>query len=362
MTHLPDMFYNIQHYLFPELEEVLGELTAKHKEFIRAIELIDIKRYAISFAWKGVGCKPHDRESIIKSFLAKPIFEFVKTRNLLDNLQNSPILRRLCGWESRNSIPSESTFSRAFNAFSQTDLGDKVHEALIKEHHADKIVGHASKDSTSVASREKACRKNSHGKKIKKKRGRPAKGTIVEKKPRRLELQDKRTLNENLSDLPQCCNWGTKKNSDGKTYTWKGYKAHLDVSDAGVPLSAIVTSASVHDSQVAVPLMQMTKERVINFYDVMDSAYDAPEIHEFSKGLGHVPLIDNNPRRGEKIEFEPAKKIRYNERTSAERANSELKDNYGLENIFVKGYKKAKLHIMFSVVVLTCKTLFNMVI
>ena len=68
MVQLPDMFYNIQHYLFPDLEEVLGELTNKHKEFIRAIELIDIKKYAASFAWKGVGCKPHDRESIIKSF------------------------------------------------------------------------------------------------------------------------------------------------------------------------------------------------------------------------------------------------------------------------------------------------------
>ena len=29
MIQLPDMFYNIQHYLFPELEEVLGELTNK---------------------------------------------------------------------------------------------------------------------------------------------------------------------------------------------------------------------------------------------------------------------------------------------------------------------------------------------
>lgn len=362
MLQLPDMFYNIQHYLFPDLEEILGELSNKHKEFIRAIELIDIKKYALSFGWKGVGCKPYDRESIIKALLAKTIFGFVKTRSILDHIQNSPILRRLCGWESINDVPSESTFSRAFKAFSKIDLGDKIHEAIIKEHHADKIVGHASKDSTAVASREKACRKNSHGEKIKRKRGRPNKGIIVEKAPRRLELQEKRQLNENLSDLPQHCNWGTKKDSNGNTYAWKGYKLHLDTSDAGVPLSAIVSSASVHDSQLAIPLMQMTKERVITLYDVMDSAYDAPEIHKFSKSLGHVPIIDSNPRRGEKIQFEPAKKIRYKERTAAERANSELKDNYGLENIFVKGYKKAKLHMMFSVIALTCKAIFNMII
>lgn len=71
--------------------------------------------------------------------------------------------------------------------------------------------------------------------------------------------------------------------------------------------------------------------------------------------LNHIPIIDNNPRRGEKIEFDTAKKIRYNERVSAERANSELKDNYGLENIFVKGHK-------FAVIALTCKALYNMAI
>ena len=65
----------------------------------------------------------------------------------------------------------------------------------------------------------------------------------------------------------------------------------------------------------------MTKERVIKFYDVIDSAYDAHEIHEFAKGLGHSTLIDNISKRGEKNRI-----WSYKERTSAERANSELKD------------------------------------
>ena len=94
----------------------------------------------------------------------------------------------------------------------------------------------------------------------------------------------------------------------------------------------------------------------------MDSAYDAPEIHNFSDRLNHIPIIDNNPRRGDKIEFEPAKEPRYNECTTSERANSELKDNYGLEDIRVKGQKKAKLHIMFAVIALTSKALFNMLV
>ena len=45
-------------------------------------------------------------------------------------------------------------------------------------------------------------------------------------------------------------------------------------------------------------------------------------------------------RRGEVKEFDPAKKLRYNERSAAERVNSNLKDNYGGDNVRVQGHKK----------------------
>ena len=59
---------------------------------------------------------------------------------------------------------------------------------------------------------------------------------------------------------------------------------------------ALLTSASVHDSQVAIPLATMTAARVTNCYDLMDAAYDAAEIRAHSELLGHVPIIDVNPR------------------------------------------------------------------
>jgi hypothetical protein len=36
----------------------------------------------------------------------------------------------------------------------------------------------------------------------------------------------------------------------------------------------------VHDSQAAIPLATLTAERLTNLYDLMDSAYDAPEIKQ----------------------------------------------------------------------------------
>lgn len=360
MDFLSNLFNSIQRWLLPELEDELGELNAKQMEFVRAVELINPLNFIDRYNWIGIGRKPSDRLCLIKAFIAKPIFKLPNTVSLIDAVDNSPALRRLCGWESRSDIPSESTFSRAFSLFALTELPQQIHESMVSKNIGGKIFGHKSTDSTSVKGREKACRKNTPKAKVKKKRGRPKKGEERRKEPKRLELQVKRTLDENLNDLPEGCDWGCKKDSKGKKLSWRGYKLHIDCVDGDIPVSAVVTSASVHDSQAAIPLTQMSAERITNLYDLMDAAYDSPEIHCFSKSNGRIPIIDDNPRRGSKKEMEPAEKIRYRERSSVERVNSELKDNYALETIRVKGQMKAACHIMFSVVALTAKKIFTL--
>jgi len=50
-----------------------------------------------------------------------------------------------------------------------------------------------------------------------------------------------------------------KKNSQGKVESWCGYKLHVDTIDGDIPVSAILSSASLTPtSQVAIPLAQMT--------------------------------------------------------------------------------------------------------
>ena len=46
----------------------------------------------------------------------------------------------------------------------------------------------------------------------------------------------------------------------------------------------------------------MTLKKVIAFYDLMDAAYDVPAITEYSKSLGHVPIISKNPRRDKQLQ------------------------------------------------------------
>ena len=105
-------------------------------------------------------------------------------------------------------------------------------------------------------------------------------------------------------------------------------------------MTAILTSASVHDSQVAIPLMRLSGGRIIYLYDLADAVYCSEIIREVSRQEGHVPLIDHKPRRGEKIEFAPHEAERYKARSQAEQVNSLLKDNRGGRHMRVRGAPK----------------------
>ncbi len=63
-------------------------------------------------------------------------------------------------------------------------------------------------------------------------------------------------------------------------------------------------------------------------------------LREESRRLGHVPLIDHNPRRGEKIDFAPHEAEHYKARSQVERTNSQLKDNHGGRHVRVRGPAK----------------------
>ena len=91
----------------------------------------------------------------------------------------------------------------------------------------------------------------------------------------------------------------------------------------------LLTGAAVHDSRVALPLSSLSAQRVTACYELMDAAYCSATIRSWVQQQGRVPLVDHNPRGGTKIEFAPHEAVRYNTRTSAERTNARLKDQFG---------------------------------
>lgn len=361
MERISYLLGSVQRSLFPYLREEVGELTENERRFVLVLEVVEIEKYVRNHHW--LGRKPKDRKPLARSFVAKAFYNIPTTGALLARLRRDKTLRQLCGWEYWYQVPSESTFSRTFDEFAQSDMADKVHEALVKEYMSDDVVWHVSRDSTAIEAREKPMKKvKAAASKEPCKRGRPKKDEVrplPEKK--RLEKQREWSLEECLRDLPRVCDVGTKKDSKGHKTSWTGYKFNVDVADGGIPLSGITTSASMHDSQAAIPLAKMTGERVESFYDLMDAAYDAEPIRQMSLEMGHVPIIDRNSRGGRKISMEPDRTRRYNNRTTAERFNSDLKDNHGGSMVRVRGNKKVHAHLMFGVLVIFAKAVIGLV-
>jgi hypothetical protein len=360
MHIISTMLDHLQRFLFPGLEEDHGSLTAKHKKLVTLLEVIRIEDFVPAPIWGVRGNPEDDRRPVARAFVAKAVFNFPTTRVLLDQLRTCPVLRRICGWERAGEVPSESTFSRAFAEFAASGLPQRVHENLNKTHFSDCLVENISRDSTAIKAREKMTKPVRKQEKVKVHRrpGRPKRGEEAPpKEPKRLERQVGMSLAEMIRDLPTACDLGAKKNSQGYTENWRGYKFHVDWADGKYPVSCLLTSASLHDSQAAIPLMTMTSGRVTYFYDLMDAAYDARLIDEQSRFLGHVPIIDRNTRGGVKPEMDPAKVLRYKQRTNAERGNAGLKDDFGARQVRVRGAAKVAAHLMFGILALAASQL-----
>lgn len=369
--------HQVQRTFFPDLEHEAGPIPKSLVQLTYILETVHSQKIPLpERCW--VGRPPKSRRGIFNGFVAKAFLKIPTTLHLVERLQSDHHLRLICGFETGGQVRSESVFSRVFAKFAETQLPRHVHSTLVRSCCAGEISGHISRDSTAIEARKKPEKKSKTVEEQvpqKKQKGRPRKGEPRKvKEPSRVQKQLKMKLEEMLKDLPIACNRGSKKNSQGFTETWIGYKLHVDTADSGVPVSAIVTSASLHDSQVAIRLATMTVKRVQNFYDCMDSAYDQPEIADYSRLLGHVPLIDVNPRRdGElkndieseekartSLNWEPADAIRYNSRSGAERTNARLKDEFGGRTVQVKGHAKVYCHLMFGILTLAADQLMRL--
>lgn len=379
-THL------LQTALFPVLEAEVGKLGENARRVVAILELLPLDRFIPSSrGWNGRPAR--DRHAIASAFVAKAVYNLPRTRDLLDRLSSDEQLRLICGWKVGETLPHESTFSRAFAEFAEMELGQFVHEALVRETQKSRLIGHIARDATAIDAREvfsdrsvKSAKDTSPPKPRKSLKGTklgPPKRWKGGKPPRRpanldtrLHRQRTMRLDDMLKELPRGCAIGAKKNSKGQEQYWRGYKLHLDVADGQIPISAVLTGANVHDSQVAIPLATMTSERVTYCYELMDAAYDAAEILDHSRGMGHVPIVDP-ANRGRKTQstFRPGKaprqlswaeQDRYKERTMVERINGRLKDEFGGRYVRVRGAAKVMAHLMFGVLALTADQILRM--
>ena len=101
MKTLSILWNSIQSYLFPTLNEELGELTKRQQKFITVMETIEIGNLLNRFDWIGNGRKPKERFFILKCFIA--------LENLSMQTPDIMISEERIGWsESAVGITSSS--------------------------------------------------------------------------------------------------------------------------------------------------------------------------------------------------------------------------------------------------------------
>jgi hypothetical protein len=369
----------LQEELFPLLQSSVGPLNGQMQLLASVISLAPLERM-LGARRAATGRPAKDRAALATAFLAKAVLNLPTTRDLICRLRVDEALRRFCGWSSP-ALPHESKFSRAFAEFAATELPQQWHEAVIATTQSQRLIGHIARDATAIPARERFPETTQQKKQKKQKKAKQraakqcqrarSKGAFAKAKVAppgtRIQRQRHQKLAGMLRELPRQCDIGAKKNSHGNLQYWRGYKLHLDVADGQVPISAVLTSASVHDSQVAIPLMTLSSQRVVHLYELMDSAYDADAIHAHSRQLNHVPIIAPHGRRGTtrpsqlpKVfpdrptpQLSWAQQDRYKERTMSERVNARLKDEFGASHLRVRGAAKVMAHLMFGVLALT---------
>ena len=358
---------NLEKTLFPALKEELRieELSFKEQRLIKILDFAQIEK---NITVVSITNTPKDRIEIARAFIAKSVYNIQTTRDLIDRLHNDRTLRILCGWRYKQDIPSESKFSRVFKELSDMKIAEKTHKQFIKEYLSEEIFFYNATDSTKIELREKPIKVQKEKPKPKK-RGRPRKGESREhKKLTILEQQQKlKTVEEKLSLISTDCGVGVKQNSKGNREVWIGGKLHISAVDGDIPITAFYSSANVHDSSVALPLMQETSKRVNYLYDLQDAGYDADIIREYSYQLGHRPIIDINPKNSQKLrdKIELIKHEKnsfkffnlrqdldeehYNQRSIVERVNKYLKDDFGCKTIYYRGATKVASVLAFGI-------------
>ena len=296
----------------------------------------------------------HTLLSVLAVHAVKLYFQEKTMTAARDRLLSSSNLRTITGVAE---VPSLSVISKKTDTL--IDLVDfsSILASICSSFYKDRLVCHLSIDSTISEAREKPVKAEKPRRK--RKRGRKRKGAeelaIAEEKKQLYDLMENGCVDEFLSSLEHRCSVTGKKNSKGNMEWSIGYKAHLAVDDNGIIVAHHVTGASVHDSQVAIPLMRMADRRCDYLYALMDGGYTSQRIEAFASSIGKVPIIDRRAdRNGNKKEMEPCKAERYKARTTVERTNSELKECFLPGKLYSRG-KKGIFQIELSILMLDIK-------
>lgn len=348
----------IQKELFPLLEGEFDEpLLKSHRQVAQALEVIQIEKFIYSKLPFTRGRPSKNHTAIARAFIAKHVLGLVTTEHLVERLKCDKHLRYICGWLPGEKVASTSTFSRVFASISASNILDEIHGKLVREVYKEHVILHSGRDSVPIPVRERKKEKVVKKERYSQVSAKGKKLSVCE-----YQAQEAKSLEEMAHPLPLNCDIGKKTDAKGISKCWRGYKLHVDVAEGSLPISCILTSASTHDSQAAIPLSKKSAERADILYELMDSAYDVNAIKSYIESQNRKPLIKQHKRKGKRkelieknelayqaLKWIPADIKRLKHRFCNERIFARLHDRFLCQQIWVKGEQKVRGHVMLSI-------------
>lgn len=209
---------------------------------------------------KHNGPRGYNAKYKLRALIAAKIEQIPTMAALVRRLKNDPVFRYICGFGVIASVPSEATMSRFLRELTETGILKELFKSLVNKAEQMGII-----DCTSIA--------------------------IDSTK---IEAYEKTKPRKYVSQNGKSADWGVKRNTDGNTEAWFGYKVHAAVdTKSELPIAITVTPANVHDSEIALKLVKKASSVLVKspkFY-LMDSAYDCNDIYETIKNDFHAQAI-----------------------------------------------------------------------
>jgi len=134
------------------------ELSDRGKELTLFFEMLSLTQF-ISFP-ASTGRPRSSRLSMLKAFIIKAAMNITENKQLRELLSGNSELHKNCGWSESSEIPSLPTFSRVFKEFAEMKTAEKIHSMLIKTALGESLIGHISRDASSITAREKPAKRN----------------------------------------------------------------------------------------------------------------------------------------------------------------------------------------------------------
>ena len=191
------------------------------------------------------GVRRRERAVLARAFIAATAVSNIPTTSLLiEMLSADKTLRQAyVAWQRAGEVPSESTFSRAFAEFAASALPSRLHEALIRNTHSDRL----GSDISHVTARRSRPGKNRRNQTSRHRHQSPnlsvavpARGAPPAPPPPESDRTPAggMTLAAMLADLPRACDVGAKRNA-------------VDFPKPGSAISCISTPRTVKSRSVA---------------------------------------------------------------------------------------------------------------